>query len=541
MEKVLPFERSYWIIPGKLLAGEYPASINESETQKKLDSLVTVGIKTVINLTEDNEKNRDGIKLYDYTSQLKSFGIETHRKPIKDISIPAKNEMDDIIDLIDSSLNENKPVYFHCWGGVGRTGTVLGCYLLHSQMATKTNVFDFITHLKRTTSISHRESPETEEQRKFILNYKLIGKKLSLEHFTGCLVGGAVGDALGAPIEFDSIKSIRAKYGNNGVSNYVEFDNNKGEFTDDTQMTLFSAEGLLRAYHRETIKGIGGALIAITHHSYLRWLYTQGIDVNKKNIPTGVYDIEKGWLLQNKILYKKRAPGNTIVSSLSSGYCGNIDRPINSSKGCGTIMKVSPVGLMFHGNNKQAFKTACDISAITHGHPTGYLSAGVLASIIADISNGLSLIQSIKNALIILKTWRNHEETQRAIEKALNLHQRLKDNKDEISAEHIESLGGAWVAEEALSISLFASLMFENEFKKGVLLSVNHSGDSDSTGAITGNILGLINGYNQIPFEWRRNLIGEEIVRQVGEDLYIKIKGDSFNTDNEWVEKYPGF
>lgn len=541
MEKVLPFERSYWIIPGKLLAGEYPASIDETETKKKLDGLVAVGIKTVINLTENQEKNHDGIKLYDYTSQLKSFGIETYRKPIKDISVPAKDEMDEILELIDNSLKENKPVYFHCWGGVGRTGTVLGCYLLHSKMANRNNVFYFISYLKRSTSISHRESPETEEQRRFILDYKLVGKKLSIEHFTGCLVGGAVGDALGAPIEFDLISSIRAKYGANGVNNYVEFSNNKGEFTDDTQMTLFTAEGLLRAYHRQTIKGIGGAILAITHHSYLRWLHTQGIHVNQKNIPTGVYDIEKGWLLQKNILYKQRAPGNTIVASLSSGFCGEINRPRNNSKGCGTIMKIAPVGLIFHGENEQAFKNACEISAITHGHPTGYLSAGVLASIVADISNGLSLIHSIKNSILILKKWRGHDETFNAVEKALDLYHRLKNKPANISAENVESLGGAWIAEEALSISLFASLVYENDFRNGVLLAINHSGDSDSTGAITGNLLGLINGYNQIPIEWRKNLIGEEIVKQVGEDLFVKIKGDSIETDKDWWEKYPGF
>ena len=172
MEKILPFERSYWIIPGKLLAGEYPASINTTETKKKLDGLVATGIKTVISLTEAHEKNYDGIKLYDYTAHLASEGIETYRKPIKDLSVPTKDEMDEIISIIDKSLNENKPVYFHCWGGVGRTGTVLGCYLLHTQMATKKNVLDFIIYLKRSTSISHRESPETEEQRRFILDYK---------------------------------------------------------------------------------------------------------------------------------------------------------------------------------------------------------------------------------------------------------------------------------------------------------------------------------------------------------------------------------
>src|SRR6056297_938049 len=101
--------------------------------------------------------------------------------------------------------------------------------------------------------------------------------KLSHKHYTACLLGGAVGDALGAPIEFLSLSQIRAKYGENGITDYVEFENDTGEFTDDTQMTLFTSEALLRAYHRAMLKGIGGALPIIAHHSYLRWLHTQGI------------------------------------------------------------------------------------------------------------------------------------------------------------------------------------------------------------------------------------------------------------------------
>ena len=541
MEKILPFERSYWIIPGKLLAGEYPASANETEAHEKLDGLKRVGIKTVINLTEENEHNKYGEKLFDYSSYFTSLKIEVHRMPIKDISVPAKDEMDEIIELIDKSLNKDKPVYFHCWGGVGRTGTVLGCYLLHKNMTSRENVFDYIQYLKRTTSISNRKSPETEEQREFILNYSLPGKKLPVQFYTGCLVGGAIGDALGAPIEFDSISSIRAKYGKSGVTNYIEFDNNYGEFTDDTQMTLFTAEGLLRAYHREVIKGIGGALIPITHHSYLRWLQTQGIGVNRKNIPTGVYDIDKGWLLQNRLLYKQRAPGNTIIASLSSGHCGTIENPINNSKGCGTVMKIVPVGLMFYGQNETAFKTGCEISAITHGHPSGYLSAGFLAAMIADITTGLSLMQSILNALAILKKWDGHNETLRAVEQAISLFHNTGSRKESISADTIEQLGSGWVAEEALAISLFASLVYEKDFMNGILLAVNHSGDCDSTGSITGNILGLINGYDTIPAEWKENLVGHDIVKQMGEDLHIQVKGDRFNFDEEWHEKYPGF
>jgi|SRR5690554_1717542 len=116
--------------------------------------------------------------------------------------------------------------------------------------------------------------------------------KIPLEKYRGCLIGGAIGDTLGAPIEFMSLDIIKSTYRKNGVQDYVEFRNNFGEFTNDTQMTLFTAEGLLRAYHRASLKGIEGALNTITHHSYLRWLHTQGVQVDKGRICDGVFNIE---------------------------------------------------------------------------------------------------------------------------------------------------------------------------------------------------------------------------------------------------------
>ena len=366
-------------------------------------------------------------------------------------------------------------------------------------------------------------------------------RKIDISRYIGCLIGGAVGDALGAPIEFLSLSQIRAKYGENGITNYVEFEKDTGEFTDDTQMTLFTAEALLRAYHRAMLKGIGGALNAIAHHSYLRWLHTQGIGVNAENIKAGKYDVTSGWLIKQKILYRKRAPGNTCIMALGSGIAGTIDQPINNSKGCGTIMRMAPVGLFFEGKANEAFETACELSAITHGHPTGYLSAGFFAATITNLAIGNSLIDSIDRAKKILIKWEHHKETLHAVNAAIELFNKSKNERQNTKAETIEELGQGWVAEEALAMSLFASLLFENDFKRGVLFSVNHSGDSDSTGSITGNILGLINGIDKVPAKWIKNLNGHEVVIQVAEDLHLKMKGDSLNSSDEWWDKYPGY
>ncbi|MEI7525986.1 MAG: ADP-ribosylglycohydrolase family protein [Mariniphaga sp.] len=367
--------------------------------------------------------------------------------------------------------------------------------------------------------------------------------KLSQEYYISSLLGGAIGDALGAPIEFMSIRQIKDRYGSSGVTGYVEYQDGKGEFTDDTQMTLFTAEGLLRSWQRQANKGIT-SIIAVGYQAYLRWLYTQGMSLDRSKITDGVYELEKGWLIQRKELFKQRSPGNTCLSALQSGIIGEIHNPINDSKGCGGIMRVAPVGLIFLGKNELSFQNACDLAAITHDHPSGYLSAGFFASVISDLAIGEELESAIKNALIILQKWEGYSETQNAVEFALSLYKESKslvNSEPERIPQLLEKLGGGWVGEEALSISLFCSLIYKNDFRKGVLASVNHSGDSDSTGSITGNILGLINGLNAIPEEWIANLRYSDIVREIAEDLHTGIKEKGNDIDKDWWNKYPGY
>lgn len=358
-------------------------------------------------------------------------------------------------------------------------------------------------------------------------------EKRSVGYYTGCLLGGAVGDALGAPVEFMTISEIRRRYGAAGITGYVEYVSGDGEFTDDTQMTLFTAEALLRARHRAQLKGIGGALSEIAHQSYLRWLSTQGFKTSQKKI-------DNSWLVQRHELYRRRAPGTTCLQALSSGIAGTIDRPINDSKGCGTIMRSAPVGLSFFGNPGLAFKFACELAALTHGHSTGYLSAGFFASMISGLAVGASLERSVRDSVKILKKWKCHEETLMAVEKAIALFKSAR-KIGKADPEALETLGGGWVAEEALSISIFTSLLFEKDFRKGVLYAVNHGGDSDSSGAITGNILGLINRIGEIPGMWIEHLKGNQLVKEVAEDLFTGVKGDSFNMNEAWWEKYPGY
>lgn len=179
MNSIIPFERSYVILPNKLIAGEIPSAKTESSKLEKIQGLLDCNIDVVINLMEDVEVDYNDEIIEDYSAILieeaakRNKKIEIYRYPIKDLSVPTENQMIAILNKIDEQIDLGKKVYIHCWGGVGRTGTVVGSYLIRHGYAEPDKVIYTIDYLKRTTSISQRESPETTEQCQFILNWSL--------------------------------------------------------------------------------------------------------------------------------------------------------------------------------------------------------------------------------------------------------------------------------------------------------------------------------------------------------------------------------
>lgn len=161
----------------------------------------------------------------------------------------------------------------------------------------------------------------------------------------GCLLGGAVGDALGAPVEFKTYAQIVAQFGTGGIRDFAPAYGRVGAITDDTQMTLFTAEGLLRAYVRYAQRGICH-IPTVVHHAYLRWLKTQGESPNlEPQVDLNWQVATDGRLINVPALWSNRAPGNTCLSALRNAK--QIGEPAtNNSKGCGTVMRVAPVGLV---------------------------------------------------------------------------------------------------------------------------------------------------------------------------------------------------
>jgi ADP-ribosyl-[dinitrogen reductase] hydrolase len=335
--------------------------------------------------------------------------------------------------------------------------------------------------------------------------------------FRGCLLGGAVGDALGAPVEFLDLDEIVRAYGEQGIRDYAPAYGKLGAITDDTQMTLFTAEAMLSAHVAAALQGQELDFFRAAAGSYARWLMTQE---NSRLVSSGSAKVS--WLLQQKRLFTRRAPGTTCLSALQASR-GKVTRAMNDSKGCGGVMRMAPVGLYFaHTLSREPspnrflskiFAAGNELASITHGHPSGCLSAGAFAVMVSLLLVGSSIADAIHAAKEELRQHSSHKETLAAIEKAECF---AKFRPRERGA--LRELGKGFVAEEALAMGIYCALGAK-DFEDGIVLAVNHSGDSDSTGSITGNLLGAAAGLEAIPDRWLAPLELRAAIESLADDL----------------------
>ena len=347
----------------------------------------------------------------------------------------------------------------------------------------------------------------------------------------GCLLGGAVGDALGAGVEFESLAKIRAAHGPAGVTGYVPAYGRRGAVTDDTQLSLFTAEGLIRAHVRRD-SGVWHPPTDV-HRAYLRWAATQrdwGPDERRPDL---------GWLAREEWLYARRAPGQACLSGLEDTRMGTLEQPRNPhSKGCATVVRSAPFGLLVGWDPGLVLQLSLECAVLTHGHPTGRLAAGAMAVIVHTAVRGGALEEGVQLALALLSERPGHQETTVALCSALDA-----VRAGPPSAERVEALGEGWVAEEALAIALYCALAAE-DVRSGLLLAVNHSGDSDSTGAVCGNLLGALHGETALPPEWLGELEGRGTILMLADDFAMEMThGPELHgptsLGSTWAERYP--
>lgn len=355
-----------------------------------------------------------------------------------------------------------------------------------------------------------------------------------IDKYRGCLIGGAAGDALGYAVEFLDYDAIISCYGANGIAEY-DLHNGVAEISDDTQMTLFTATGLLLATTRGMTRGIMGSYPGYIHLSYRDWYRTQ----------TERYPLNEGyhysWLVNVPELFHRRAPGNTCLSALKSFVQGTIDKPLNNSKGCGGVMRVAPIGLYFKQLNDYSSKwidrIGAETAALTHGHPLGYIPAAALVHIVQSVTHndGITLKDAVLDMLQSIEKQFPQRDFLNSINHAVAL---AESSTDDLAA--IRQLGYGWVAEETLAIAIYCALKYSDNFDRALIAAVNHDGDSDSTGAVTGNILGAYLGLKEIPQKYLDKLELKDIILEIADDLYHDCKMEEYGDyyDQVWVDKY---
>ena len=529
---------------------------------KDLGDIKKWGAKHVLSLLEPNEYSE--LQIPDLAEEIQANGMNSYRLDTRDRGVPGDSDSRPWKDVARECLRNlalGESVLIHCKGGLGRTGTFVAGLLVENGVdpdmaiatirkvrpgAIETPVQEqWITglssdkHRKQLTDDPVNIDAEQKENKPIveIESYLLSSAKnrtgalfngvpadygiwsakselTKLDRFRGCLIGGAIGDALGAPVEFKSLKNIREEFGPDGIKNYSEYSGFKGAITDDTQMTMFTAEGCIRAFMRGIERGIGTPKTVI-RNAYQRWLITQGQEPPPN--PLGKH-LRTGWLLNIENLRSSRGPGDTCLTALATG------KPVvEMGKGCGGVMRAAPIGLLgatksYYGS---VYDLGCDSASITHGQPTGYIAAGAFAEIIFELTNGSSIEDSCNKALGHLADIPDADEVASSLESALQL---AKENvAPEESIKRLSlvnpSQGGGWCAEEALAIGVYAALVGEN-FSDGIRIAVNHSGDSDSTGSIAGQILGATLGIQAIGMEWLNDLELRDELNMLAHDLY---------------------
>lgn len=348
---------------------------------------------------------------------------------------------------------------------------------------------------------------------------------IRLERIKGCLLGGAVGDALGGPVRGLKRTAVQSKFDPSGIADFARSYGITGAVTDGTQMMLFTAEGLLRAYVRGSSRGICH-VPSIIHHALLRWLMTQDYQP-----VTGASS--DGWLVHERDLWSRRAPDNTCVIALkASQRLGFLAE--NNSKGCGAVMRAAPCA--FFGN---AFEYAAESGRLTHGHPTGYLAAGLFADILQRMADQRDRLEhALTESLAVHGDKPGMEELRVALERVLFFFY----EGYRATPERIDEFGDGWIAEQALAIGVWCALT-ATSFEQGVSYAANHSGDSGSIGLITGHLLGIQYGAAAIPARWYKRLELRSVIEKIAHDIdrvpreYSGYGGDA---DGEIEADYPG-
>lgn len=310
--------------------------------------------------------------------------------------------------------------------------------------------------------------------------------------FLGCIYGLAIGDAMGFPVEFFTLEQIRRIFGKEGITGFESFRQRKmltpsknpiGFYSDDTQMSIATARGLLGSKD-DSVEEIMNNIST----EYIAWSESPDMRAYGRTCIRGVINMKKGMHWKN------------------SG--------IPEGDGCGTAMRVSPIGLYFYDDLKKLTEVSCAASACTHGHPTAIASGIITAYAISQVLNSTSPEKIFENVL------RNSQNLEKGLGEKIFKVKEILEYENHFDA--LKELGLGWEAGEAVALALYCFMKNPNDYRKTILMGANTEGDSDSIASMAGAISGAYNGIKAIPQEWIEQIENRELLGEIATQLYKK-------------------
>lgn len=451
-------------------AGAYLGALHQPEAIAKLQWVAHQQIDVVIDLTTPADR------LESYVELLPIYAPHAihHTFPIKDMGIPSPAQLLAILDTITHAVAARKRVYIHCWGGIGRTGTVVACWYIRNGLSAA----DALAKLAQVRDGFDRTSPEAAIQFSFVAQWQEPAPAQAAQwhqlrdRYRGALVGLAVGDALGTTLEFTGV-------GPHGLTDMVgggPFDLPVGGWTDDTSMALCLAQSLM------VCNGFD-AKDQITN--YVRW-YREGYLSSTDRC----FDI-----------------GNTVRSALNE--FAQTGEPFAGptgpyTAGNGSLMRLAPIPLYYASDDAQLAHYARESSRVTHGAPAAIDACVVMALMMATGLRGGTKADIIPAG----ERYAQNNSIQADIAKVMQGSYRKQP----------PFIQGTGYVVKSFEAALWAFHHFD-DFKTGALAAVNLGQDADTTGAIYGQLAGAVWGESQIPLQWRRNLVKSHEITWRAEEL----------------------
>lgn len=304
---------------------------------------------------------------------------------------------------------------------------------------------------------------------------------MSFEDVSAILVGLAVGDALGWPVEFKSLAEIKAIYGPEGIRELPA----PAEYTDDTQMTIALAEGLLDA----------------------------GVDADLDAQMNAVGNRFVAWLKRQSDPGYARAPGTasmTGATQFARGVPWRLSGGLDS-KGCGAAMRVAPIGYLYQHRPERLREVAAASALITHRHPTAVAAAVAAAFLVKFALDGVPIHRMVHEVDAVTRGI--SDEFSNTL---LHIGHVAGWTDEEAAMRHI---GAGWVGDQAVALALYCVVRYPDDYAGGIRRAANLTGDSDSVANIAGGILAARLGMEAIPAGWRARIQDREALLDLGARL----------------------